>query len=44
MGFRAPRKLYRHPRMKRKGVFFQGDLNPVGPEGFIIYTILLAAN
>ena len=26
--------LYKHPRAKRKGVYgFQGDLNPVGPEG-----------
>ena len=26
--------LYKHPRPKRKGVYgFQGDLNPVGPEG-----------
>ena len=30
-GFRAPRK---HPCANRKGVYgFQGDLNPVGPEG-----------
>ena len=29
--------LYKHPRAKRKGVYgFQGDLNPVGPEGFIV--------
>ena len=28
-GFRAPRKLYRHPRAKCKGVIgFQGNLNP----------------
>ena len=26
--------LYKHPRAKRKGVYgFQGDLNPIGPEG-----------
>ena len=26
--------LYKHPRAKCKGVYgFQGDLNPVGPEG-----------
>ena len=26
--------LYKHLRTKRKGVYgFQGDLNPVGPEG-----------
>ena len=26
--------LYKHPRAKRKGVYgFQGDLNPVDPEG-----------
>ena len=26
--------LNKHPRAKRKGVYgFQGDLNPVGPEG-----------
>ena len=26
--------LYKHPHAKRKGVYgFQGDLNPVGPEG-----------
>ena len=29
--------LYKHLRAKRKGVYgFQGDLNPVGPEGFIV--------
>ena len=29
--------LYKHSRAKRKGVYgFQGDLNPVGPEGFIV--------
>ena len=29
--------LYKHPRVKSKGVYgFQGDLNPVGPEGFIV--------
>ena len=29
--------LFKHPRAKRKGVYgFQGDLNPVGPEGFIV--------
>ena len=35
--------LYKYPRTKHKGVYgFQGDLNPVDPEGFIvqgIYTI-----
>ena len=29
--------LYKPPLAKRKAVFgFQGDLNPVGPEGFIV--------
>ena len=30
----ARRNLFKHPCAKRKGVYgFQGDLNPVGPEG-----------
>ena len=30
----AHENLYKHPRAKRKGVYgFQGDLNPIGPEG-----------
>ena len=29
--------LYEHPRTKHKGVYgFQGGLNHVGPEGFIV--------
>ena len=28
---------HKHPCVKRKGVHdFQGNLNPVGPEGFIV--------
>ena len=35
--FRAPQKLCRHPRVKRKGVYrCPRDLNPVGPQGFIV--------
>ena len=29
--------LYKHPRTKHKGVYgFQGGLNHIGPEGFIV--------
>ena len=37
-GFRYPRKpIYINTCVKSKGVHgFQGDLNPVGPEGFIL--------
>ena len=28
------KNLYKHPHTKLKGVYgFQGDLNPIGPEG-----------
>ena len=38
-------KLYKYPRAKCKGVYgFQGDLNPVDPEGFIIQDIYTIAN
>ena len=34
--------LYKHPRAKRKGVYgFQGDLNPVGPEGSLYKVFIL---
>ena len=37
--------LYKYPRAKRKGVYgFQGDLNPVDPEGFIVQGIYTIAN
>ena len=40
MGFRARRNLYKHLHTKRNGVYgFQGDLNPVGPEDFILYDL-----
>ena len=39
-GFRnlyKPIYIYKLPCTKHKGVYgFQGDLNPVGPEGFIV--------
>ena len=42
MGFRAPRKLYRHPRAKRKGVyrFTKGSKSrrPRGFQVFILYS------
>ena len=37
--------LYKHPHTKHKGVYgFQGGLNHVGPEGFIVYGIYTVAN
>ena len=28
--------LYKHPHMKHKCVWFPRDLNPIGPEGFMV--------
>ena len=37
--------LYKYPHTKHKGVYgFQGDLNPVDAEGFIVQGIYTIAN